>query len=254
MSRYRCSTTSPRVTPRPPNSCTARSMTRCADSVRTSSPWRCPWSAPVGVVAQPRSLVGLQPGGVQLGGHVSKPCLHQGQIRQRLAEDRPRDRVCHGFVEGALPEAQRRTGHRGAKDVERAHGEFEALTLGAEAVGGRNAAAIEGQGSQGVRCDEINALGNAEPGRIGIHHEGTGCHAPASSRPPGSAAGSCARTRSRSAIPPLRSRSWCHRARIIAIAGGATLDGRHVRAGLRFRERKGGDALCRRPLPAGSGA
>jgi hypothetical protein len=77
-----------------------------------------------------------------------------------------------GLVQRAAGKAQRGGTDRRAENIERRHGDLEALTRTAQPVGGRHAHRVEREPRQRMRRDHVDALGHREPRRVGIDHEG----------------------------------------------------------------------------------
>ena len=66
------------------------------------------------------------------------------------------------FVKRSPGEAERRGGDGGAEDVERAHGDLEALSRTAEPPVRRQMAAFETQRGQWMRGHDVNPFGDRE--------------------------------------------------------------------------------------------
>src|SRR6185437_8058735 len=90
---------------------------------------------------------------------------------ERLAEHRARHRVLQRLIERTLAEAECRTGDGGAEDIERLHGELEAVTFAAEPLRGGDAAALERQRGERMRCDDIDAARDRETRSAGVDDE-----------------------------------------------------------------------------------
>ena len=87
--------------------------------------------------------VNQQGRGVDVDGAVGERSLRELQIRERRAEQIARGGVVDHLIEGAPGEPERGGGDGRAEDIERRHGNLEALAGAAEPVGQRHAAAGE---------------------------------------------------------------------------------------------------------------
>ena len=76
------------------------------------------------------------------------------------------------LVQRAPGEAERGGADRRAEDVERRHRDLEAVAGPADAVLDRHAAGIEAQRRERMRRDHVDALGDAQAGRVGLDQEG----------------------------------------------------------------------------------
>src|SRR5690242_11623420 len=81
---------------------------------------------------------------------------------RRRAEHFSASRVGERFAQGAPGETERRGGDRGAEDVERAHGDLEALAGRAEEAIRRHKTSLEAERRQRMRGHDIDALGDRE--------------------------------------------------------------------------------------------
>jgi hypothetical protein len=108
-------------------------MTRCAFSVATILAIAASRVVRAALnVALPGGAVGQQRRGIDVGGHVAQRGLGELEVGQVLAEHLAARGLLQRLVERAAREAQRRRGHRGAEDVQRAHRQLEALAGRAE--------------------------------------------------------------------------------------------------------------------------
>src|SRR5437868_8872513 len=97
----------------------------------------------------------------------------------------------HRLVERASRETQCSRRHRGAKDVEGAHGDLEPLAFRADAPRRWNAAVRKAQRAERMRRNHIDTLVHEEPRVTGLYEKGADalrCHCAVSSTLPGSSA------------------------------------------------------------------
>ena len=123
------------VTPRPPQSCTASSITRCAVSVACSlaiAASRVMRAA--GDVLRPGGAVDEQRAGVDPERHLGELGLHELEVGHRAAEQLPAGRARERLVERAPGEAERRRADRRPEHVERRERDLEALALARRAA------------------------------------------------------------------------------------------------------------------------
>ena len=122
-------------------------------------------------VSQPGGAVGKQRRGLDAGRHLGELRLGHLEIGERLPEHlsfpRPRER----FVQGTPREAERSARHARPKDIERLHGELEAFAFLAEEVFRGHTAAGKTQRRHRMRGDDVDALPDREPGRVGVDDE-----------------------------------------------------------------------------------
>src|SRR3984957_10889476 len=93
-------------------------------------------AAPCGAIGQKRSPIDLRR-------HVAKRRLSKLKVSERRAKHFSALCMRKRLIERAPREAKRRGGHRGAEDVERAHGDLEAFSKATEPPVRRKTAAIE---------------------------------------------------------------------------------------------------------------
>src|SRR5512145_1104933 len=127
-SRYRRSTGCPRITPRPPQICTASSITLCADSVANIFAMAASRVTRVFDIPLPGRAVDEQRARVDARRHVGEFRLGHLELRQRLAEYSSLAGSGKRLLERPPGEPERSSAHRGAEDVEIAHRQLEPLS------------------------------------------------------------------------------------------------------------------------------
>src|SRR5436190_13323209 len=103
-------------------------------------------------IQQPGGLPRQQAGGLDLGGHVGDQEVHSLVHRDRLPELRPLAGIRDGVLERRAGDADGARGGAGPRVVERAHGDLEAVALGAEPVAGGDAHVLKGDGRRLARA------------------------------------------------------------------------------------------------------
>ena len=88
--------------------------------------------------------------------------MHHLQIGERPAEQFSAFRARDGFIERAAGETERRGADGRAENIERRHGDLEAVARRADHGGGRHGDALELQPRQRMRRDDVDPLGDGK--------------------------------------------------------------------------------------------
>src|ERR1700722_3847915 len=111
-------------------------------------------------VPAPRGAIGQQRSRIDLRRHLAKRGLSKLEVSERRAKHFSALCMRKRLVEGAPSEAERRGRDGGAENVERAHGDLEALSGGAEPPVRREVAAFELERGQRMRGHDVDAFGD----------------------------------------------------------------------------------------------
>ena len=109
-------------------------------------------------VAQPGGAVGEQGARFNQGHHFAQLGLGELKVGQALAKHGPCLRVVHRQRQRAARHAQGGSRHRGAKNIERAHGQLEAAMQFAQLRVCRDLALVKLQRGQRVRRHHSDVL------------------------------------------------------------------------------------------------